>query len=418
MSGGLDVEVFAAGCLAAALLHGLAAARIQALAAPGRRFGALIHLLGEVELVFVSWSLVMLLGWTLLGEPKQALHYLATRRYAEPLFVFAVMVVVGTRPMLQFVGTATARLGRLMPARGAEGLYFATLAFLPLLGSLVTEIAAMTVAALVLRDRLFMFPLSARLRYATLGVLFVNVSIGGMLTDFAAPPVLMVAGRWGWGSVDMFRLFGLRATVAVLFNATVATWLFRRELRAVAVPDAVAGDAPPRGLVLAHGIFLAVIVMAGHEPGLFLPVLLLFLVMVRWTGRHQSPVIWRESAFVSLFLAGLVVLGGMQRWWLQPALEGFGSDRVFYGSALLTAVTDNAALAYMGSLVDGSSLEFKVSLLSGAVAGGGLTVIANAPNPAGVALLRGRLPGGRLRPLLLLLAALPPTLVAVLAFRL
>jgi Na+/H+ antiporter NhaD/arsenite permease-like protein len=91
---------------------------------------------------------------------------------------------------------------------------------------------------------------------------------------------------------------------------------------------------------------------------------------------------------------------------------------LFYGAALLTSVTDNAALTYLGSVVSGLDAQDKVSLVAGAVAGGGLTVIANAPNPAGAAILRGAFPGGRISPLRLLLAALPPTLVAVLAFRL
>ena len=49
--------------------------------------------------------------------------------------------------------------------------------------------------------------------------------------------------------------------------------------------------------------------------------------------------------------------------------------------------------------------------------GGGLTVIANAPNPAGQALL-SRFFDGAIRPIGLLLGALLPTLVVIAAFRL
>ena len=83
-----------------------------------------------------------------------------------------------------------------------------------------------------------------------------------------------------------------------------------------------------------------------------------------------------------------------------------------------TAITDNAALTYLGSLVDSVSDGYKYSLVAGAVTGGGLTVIANAPNPAGFAMLRSSFDDGAINPLGLLINALPPTLIAVLAFQL
>jgi len=90
----------------------------------------------------------------------------------------------------------------------------------------------------------------------------------------------------------------------------------------------------------------------------------------------------------------------------------------FFGVTGLTALTDNAALTYLASLVDGLSEEIKYAVVAGAVTGGGLTVIANAPNPAGISILRGHFNEGIVNPLGLLVAALPPTLVATLAFRL
>ncbi len=96
----------------------------------------------------------------------------------------------------------------------------------------------------------------------------------------------------------------------------------------------------------------------------------------------------REGLMVAFFLAGLVVLGGQQKWWLQPLLADMGPTALYFGATLLTAITDNAALTYLGSLVDGVSEAFKYSMVAGAVTGGGLTVIANAPNPAGFAILK------------------------------
>jgi Na+/H+ antiporter NhaD/arsenite permease-like protein len=120
---------------------------------------------------------------------------------------------------------------------------------------------------------------------------------------------------------------------------------------------------------------------------------------------------------VGFFLAGLVVLGGQQQWWLKHVLLNMDSTSVFFAAIVLTAFTDNAALTYLGSVVEGLSEGFKYSLVAGAVAGGGLTIIANAPNPGGVAILRRYFKNQTVQPLSLLLAALPPTIVAALAFR-
>jgi hypothetical protein len=120
---------------------------------------------------------------------------------------------------------------------------------------------------------------------------------------------------------------------------------------------------------------------------------------------------------VAFFLAGLVVLGGQQRWWLQDVLSRLDESTLFYGAAALTAITDNAALTYLGSLVEGVSEDYKYALVAGAVAGGGLTVIANAPNPAGFAILKDHFEDQSINALGLFAAALPPTLVAVACFR-
>jgi hypothetical protein len=170
-------------------------------------------------------------------------------------------------------------------------------------------------------------------------------------------------------------------------------------------------------LVLAHLGFLAGVVVFAHHPAVFMGLFLFFLGVAHAYAHHQDRLILREGLLVAFFLAGLVVLGGQQQWWLQPVLLAMSSDAVFLGATALTAVTDNAALTYLGSLVEGLSDEFKYALVAGAVTGGGLTLIANAPNPAGAAILRGHFDEGAIRPGGLLLAALAPTAVAALAFR-
>lgn len=276
----------------------------------------------------------------------------------------------------------------------------------------------MTLGALMLRDGVFSREVSNRLKYATLGVLFVNVSIGGVLTPFAAPPVLMVAAKWNWDLVHMLTTFGWRATIALLINAVGVTWLFREELAGVPAVDGGTGPKLPWVVTVVQVMFLVGIIFTSHHPVVFMGILLFFLGFATAYDQHQDRLILREALLVGFFLAGLVVLGGPQRWWLEPLLMQLDENAIYFGATALTAITDNAALTYLGSLAEGLSDDFKVALVSGAVTGGGLTVIANAPNPAGAAILRGKFRENAISPLGLLLAALLPTLVAVAAFRL
>ncbi|MEK7771930.1 MAG: putative Na+/H+ antiporter, partial [Pseudomonadota bacterium] len=333
------------------------------------------------------------------------------------MFVFVIMVIAGTRPILDLAASIVQRAAFFLPINTGMAMYFLLLAFVPLLGSFITEPAAMTLAALMLRDTLFSKEISTKLKYATVGVLFVNVSIGGTLTPFAAPPVLMVAAKWNWDIWFMMTNFGWKAAVAVAINACAVTWLFRHELGHVGQKTDVVGSKTPLSVVLIHLIFLMLVVVFGHHPAAFMGLFLFFLGFTTAYQQYQNPLILREALLVAFFLGGLVVLGGQQQWWLQPLLMDMDDTAVFFGAAALTAITDNAALTYLGSLVEGLSEEFKIALVAGAVTGGGLTVIANAPNPAGFAILRGKFDEQSIHPLGLLVAALPPTLVTIIAFR-
>jgi hypothetical protein len=359
--------------------------------------------------------MVMTVAMLVLVGRDEATAYLDHQNYTEPMFVFAIMVIAGSKPILRAVRSLVRAVAAVLPLPGGIAFYFVALSLVPLLGSLVTEPAAMTLAALVLRDRYYRNNLSTRLKYATLGVLFVNVSIGGTLTPFAAPPVLMVAGKWGWGLTHMLTTFGWKAALAVGVNALVATLLFRRELSAHRDGDARVGTAMPIPVIGIHLMFLIGVVVFAHHPPVFMGLLLFFLGFAHAYRRYQDRLILREGLLVAFFLAGLVVLGGQQQWWLQSLLAGMSTDRVYFGATLLTAITDNAALAYLGSLVQGVGDDYKYALIAGSVTGGGLTIIANAPNPAGFAILRDSFDGA-LNPVHLLAAAIPPTLVAIIAF--
>ncbi len=412
------IQIIGAVLFALAVLHTFSTKFFEHLAHTQPRHAGLWHLLGEVEVVFGFWAMVLVVFMFALGGKQEATAYLDTRNYTEPMFVFVIMVIAGTRAILQFASALVRTVARLLPLSRGTALYFLVLAFVPLLGSFITEPAAMTLAALMLRDTLFAQAVSRRLQYVTVGVLFVNISIGGTLTPFAAPPVLMVAATWNWDLWFMVTNFGWKAAIAVLVNAGVATLLFRRDLGHMDRSDADAGPAVPWPVVAVHLGFLLGVVLFAHYPPVFMGLFLFFMGYAAAYERHQDRLILREALLVAFFLAGLVVLGGLQQWWLQPILMGMDATAVFYGAVALTAITDNAALTYLGSLVQGLSEEFKIALVAGAVTGGGLTVIANAPNPAGVAILRGKFEDQTIHPLGLLLAALPPTLVAVLAFRL
>ncbi len=411
------LQWIAAAVFALALIHSFSTRFFEHLAHTHPRHAGLWHLLGEVEVVFGLWAcLLMVVFFALIGQDR-ALDYLESRNFTEPLFVFAVMVIAGTRPILSLARSLVLRITRLWPQQPMLTLYVVVLSLVPLLGSLITEPAAMTLGALLLRDTLFSRDVSERLKYITLGVLFVNVSIGGTLTPFAAPPVLMVAHVWQWDFSFMLMTFGWKAAIAVFINALGATLMLRRELSALP-PSPPSQEAPvPAGIMAMHLLFLGGVVFFAHHPVVFIGLLLLFLGFASAWRQHQSELILREALLVSFFLAGLVVLGGLQQWWLEPLLMRLPSDAVFYGATALTAIIDNAAITYLGSLVPGLSPEFKVALVAGAVTGGGLTLIANAPNPAGAAILKGYFPDNTIAPLRLLLAALPPTLVATLAFR-
>lgn len=407
----------AAALFALAVLHTFSTKFFEGLAHRQPRHAGVWHLLGEVEVVFGFWAMVLLVVMFALVGKTGALAYLDSRNFTEPMFVFAIMVVAGTRPILDLSSAAVRALAGLMPLHRQMALYLVLLSVVLLLGSFITEPAAMTLAALMMRDTFLSQPVSERFKYATLGVLFVNISIGGTLTPYAAPPVLMVAATWGWDLTFMLTEFGRKAALAVFINALGVTCLFRDELCAHRATPVQQHAAVPWSVSLVHVLFLAGVVYLAHYPVVFMGLLLFFMGYATAYARHQTPLILREALLVAFFLAGLVVLGGQQQWWLQPLLMGMNETAVFWGAVGLTAITDNAALTYLGSLVPGLSDEFKTALVAGAVAGGGLTVIANAPNLAGVSILKDSFAQRAVQPLGLLLAALVPTAVAIAAFR-
>ena len=391
-----------------------------------------LHFVGEVEVVFGLWALVLMVAVTWSRGWETAKHYLNdTVNYTEPLFVIVIMALASTRPIIVFAERAmskVAALGKGTPA----AWWFATLTVGPLLGSFITEPAAMTICALLLARQFYDLEPSPRLKYATLGLLFVNVSIGGTLTHFAAPPILMVARTWEWDLWYVMSHFGWRTLIAVFASALLYYLIFRKELQTLSarpavrdaeVPDSDAATSGfgallpvPAWIILAHAAFMGWTVLNSHYPALFLGGFLFFLGFVKATSPYQSEVSLKSPLLVGFFLAGLVIHGGLQGWWIAPVLASLSETPLFFGAAILTAFNDNALITYLATLVPSMSEGAKLAVVEGAVTGGGLTVIANAPNPAGQALL-SRFFGGAIAPLSLLASALLPTVVAVICYR-
>jgi hypothetical protein len=383
-----------------------------------------LHFLGEVEVVFGIWVVPLFillcsrLGW------QETIDYLDHRvRYIEPVFVVVIMVISSTRPIIRLAEICL----RFFAQRGGGGpgaWWLSILTIGPVLGSLITEPAAMTISALLLGRQFYERKPKPRLAYATLGLLFVNISVGGVLTHFAAPPVLMVAAPWGWDTPFMFRHFGWAVIVGIVCANALYYLLFRGsmvELAASPLPVAAeqTGGAPndsiPIWVTVGHLLFLGWTVVCAHHPVLVIGGFLFFVAFFEVTADYQSELQMRSPILVGFFLAGLVIHGGLQQWWIAPVLGRLNETPLMLGAIGLTAFNDNAAVTYLSTLVPGMSGGMKHAVVAGAVTGGGLTVIANAPNPAGQSLLGRYFPEG-IAPLGLLLGALPATIILAVCF--
>lgn len=386
----------------------------------------LLHYLGEVECIFGIWALILAVtiayffGWSTMT------HYVSgTVNYTEPMFVVVVMAAASTRPILYI---AEKMLQQVAAMRGGTtaAWWWSILTIAPLLGSLITEPAAMTIAAMLLGKQFYSLRPSRAFEYATLGLLFVNVSIGGTLTHFAAPPVLMVASAWEWTTPFMLTHFGWKAVIAIALSNSLYYLIFKHEFKKLesthvaqldkeAAKETGAETVPP-WIILVHVAFLAWIVINAHYPALFIGGFLFLIGFMHMTENFQSKLQLKGPMLVGFFLAGLVIHGGLQGWWISPVLSSLPDFPLYTAATLLTAFNDNAAITYLSTFVENFSDTAKYAVVAGAVAGGGLTVIANAPNPAGQAILARFFSNHEIKPHLLFLGALLPTLVVFACF--
>jgi hypothetical protein len=485
----------------------------------------LFHFLGEVEAVFGIWAIALVVAIIGFYDWKTMVNYISYRvNYTEPLFVVVIMTLAATRPILRLseaiIRTIASLLGGSLTAQ-----WLTTLTIGPFLGSFITEPAAMTISALVLARIFYKLEPSQKFKYATLGLLFVNISVGGTLTHFAAPPVLMVASPWKWTTAHMLTHFGWKAELGILLSNALYFLVFHKELtrleeksmlarlkdeiqekylkrmdmdarfqefvRAVDteqgtmiavdqqiqkladevrqrlekryIPELVANgidedlvrqafqqrferiklrairrglpallpedqrgpfndpdwdqrdDPVPVWITIVHVFFMAWTILNAHHPEMFIPGMLFFLGFAEVTKPFQNRVDLKPALLVGFFLGGLVVHGGVQGWWIAPILGNLSEIPLMLGATILTAFNDNAAITFLSTLVPDFTDSLKYTVVAGAVAGGGLTIIANAPNPAGVSILKKYFnnevsPGG------ILAGALVPTAIVWLIF--
>lgn len=392
----------------------------------------ILHFLGEVEVVFGLWVIPFAIVCINYYSMEDFLAYIDHDVvFTEALFVAVVMVIAASRPIYRLAENMLkkgAALGKGTPA----AWWLSVLCIAPLLGSFITEPAAMTLAAILLSKKIYQLKPSASLSYATLALLFVNVSVGGTLTHFAAPPIVMISEKWNFGLGHMFLNFGWKAVVGIVAANLIYFMVFRSEFRRLAevqrgqmafehaVPTSWEDrqDNIPVWVYLVSIFFLGWTVYFNHHPALFIGGFLFFLGFTVATPQYQNHVTIKVPLLVAFFLAGLVTLGGVQGWWMEPVLQALGdlgATATMGVASVLTAFNDNASVTYLASTVPGLQEQIKYAIVAGAVTGGGLTVIANAPNPAGQAILGKYFKGG-INAIKLFLWAFLPTVIMFLMF--
>ena len=474
----------------------------------------IFHFLGEVEVVFGLWAVVLTAAIVLFYDWHTFVGYISGVNYTEPMFVVVIMTLASSRPILNLSEKIMSRVAAIF--KGTLAAWWLTIMTLgPILGSFITEPAAMTISAMLLARKFYDLNPSKKLKYATIALLFVNISVGGTLTHFAAPPVLMVAAPWDWNLAFMFTTFGWKAVIGIVLSNALVFFVFKKEIlelerkfrlsilkteikeryihsdtlkndlkvaekrigddlhnefqrikdtakastmtgcemddmdcvlleetfeqefeelktqrMSVSVPGLLPRDKRPKltdpnwdersgdvpGWIIAvHVAFMVWTIVNAHYPAIFVSGMLFFIGFSHVTWPFQNNVNLKSPMLVGFFLGGLVIHGGLQGWWIAPVLGSLGELPLMLSATVLTAFNDNAAITYLSTLVPGFTDILKYAVVAGAVTGGGLTVIANAPNPAGQALLKNYFSNG-ISPILLLAYALAPTIIMALCF--
>ncbi|HSX04588.1 MAG TPA: putative Na+/H+ antiporter [Rhabdochlamydiaceae bacterium] len=375
----------------------------------------ILRFLGEIEIVFAFWAIPLMIVILSFYDWKTALNYLNSRIYEEPFFIVIIMSLASTRPIFQFAEKATHFIAkRFGDTPGAWWLTIMTLS--PLLGSIITEAAAMTIGALILKKRFYECGVSRKLAYGTLGLMFVNFSVGGVLTNFAAPPSVILTNCYHWTAADFFRQFGVKTLVGIVMVNLLYFFIFRDEFKKLKKfkPEVQLGikkeERVPFWITCINLAFISWVILMKEYSAIFIGSYLLFLGFHHATRPYQDQITLRKPLMVGLFLAGLMIHVEFQKWWIERLLTHLNYGQMMITGLIVTAFSENSVLAQLSCLIPDLTALLKYALVAGFIAGGGLTVIAHAPNLVGQTILKKYFRHG-VSPLYLFLGALGPTLV-------
>lgn len=381
----------------------------------------IFYFFGEIELIFLLWGIPLFLMSIFFYNITDIYNVLLKNiSYTEPIFIILIMSIVSTKPILNFVENIIFYIS--YKKNYSIALYwFAILTITPLLGSLITEPAAMTIAANLLQKNFFILNPTEKLTYATISLLFVNISVGGSLTNFAAPPILMIAKPWKWSLYYTFINFGVKALLGILISNILYYIINIKEFgllnnkikKYYTINKYNQSSTIPYIITIINCLFLLFSIINMHYPTRMLLILILFWIYCKNTKKYNTTIDYKTPLLTSCFLFGLMIHGNLQQWWIKNILSFNSRIIIFLISMVLTTFNDNAAVTFLASKIPIfiNNKKLQNAVVAGAINGGGLTIIANAPNTAGKKILESNLNKKHLSPIKLFIFSCIPTLI-------
>ena len=375
-------------------------------------------LLSEIELVFGLWLIPLFGGYALFYSWSESLGYLTSRDYTEALYMVVIVLIVSASPLITFgekVLEKIARLGKDSPT----SWWWVILCLGPLSSMLLKEPGAMALLAVLLGRKFYHFRPSNAFKYVTLALLFLNVALSGLLSSFSSRSLYLLTSKRELSTYYMLRTFGWKALLGILLITSVAYLVFRKEFRKFPgrVPALERGERKkvPLWVTLGHLLFAASVAYVGNQGPLLVLLGLCFLGFYKITAIYQHTHVIKQAFFVGFFFAALLILGELQGWWIReifPHLEALGTE---VATLILSAFIDNAVVIYLVPDIFSLTDPRFYAAVVGSIAAGGLTVIANVPNPIGYTLLSPYFKR-KISGIGLFTAALIPTLLIFLLF--
>lgn len=388
----------------------------------------LVHVLAEGEGGPPIWTLILfVIGIILIGYENMK-GYLESVNIAEPMFVGGMVLVASTKPVLDASERIIMFLAQKLPLPGLLGFFAVTLTLGPLLGSFITEPAAMVVVVSLVMRQVKGRHLTRRFLYLLLGVICTNVSVGGALTPIAAPAIVVIADSVGWDIAFTMQNFGPKAILTVLTTTTVVVIIpYWRTLAGMDFHAGMNGngdfhkhDLPEnkaawkKALALSINVgIIGLMIVFSHTPVMMLLTLFLFYIFHDVFHAYHSPMKFMDGFRVAAFLYGILALGTLQRWWIEPLIHELDDGTLYFSIAGLTTIMDNALLTYLVSLVEGIEQSLLILIVWAALAAGGALLPANAPNPIAKVEMQTIFPNQEPSMVQWFINALPSTIIAL-----